>query len=202
MSFPGRKEDAGFTLAEMGIVLVIAGIMMTLGYFSWGMVVEGRKNAATLFELNKAKACILSSIVADNQYPTWTATRTTPISPTNVVDRCLDARVDAHGHPIYFIEGRRSTAQGGGGLAGNCILPDSTRASNDPCSPDYTTSPPGPPPILPQTGTGGTASYATDRDGVVIQDVAFILVSFGRSGVADNLNLSNKIGRASCRERV
>lgn len=189
-SFSVRKEDAGFTLVELAIVLVIAGIMMTLGYYSWGMVVEGRKNAATLFEMNKVKACIMGAIVADSTYPNWTATRTQPITPTVVVDRCLDSRVDAHTNPIYFIEGVRSTAQGGGSLAGNCILPDSTRANNDPCSPNYTTTPPGPPPITPQTGTGASASFATDRDGVVIQDVAFILVSFGRSGRADNNNLS------------
>ncbi|MEW5774234.1 MAG: type II secretion system protein [Thermodesulfobacteriota bacterium] len=190
-----RKREAGFTLIELGVVLVIAGIMLTLGYYSWGMVVEGRKNAATLAELRKVRACIMASITADNVYPSWTATRTAPINPTNAVDRCLEDRVDSHTNPIYFIEGVRSTAQrvaGNPSLAGGCLLPSTSLASTDPCSSSYSTSPPGPPPIVPQPGTAaGSSSYTTDRDGVVITDVAFILASFGRSGVADNVNLQN-----------
>lgn len=188
MRWLGRR-GAGFTLIEMAIVLVIAGIMMALGYFSWGMVVEGRKNAATLATLRKAKACIMGSILADGVYPSYTAARTAPIDPTVVVDRCLDSRLDPYGNPIYFIEGVRSTAQGGGSLAGGCLLPVDTRDSNDPCSPGFVGAG-GPPPIVPEPGTvAGASSYATDRDGVNIEDVAYVLMSFGRSGVPDNANL-------------
>lgn len=172
-SFP---RQGGFSLMELGIVLVIAGIIISLGAVSWGVVVEARKNAVSRGELRRARECIVNAVISSGQYPSYSFDYN---DNTRDVDRCLRPRTDAWGAPFYFIEGIRDTTQGGGSLAGGCMQTVDTAATNDPCSPSHTTKPP----IKPDT-----TSTATDKDGNVITDVAFILVSFGKSRVADNVS--------------
>jgi prepilin-type N-terminal cleavage/methylation domain-containing protein len=173
----GRKAGAGFSLIELAVVLVIAGILLGIGSASWNMIYATRKIAITRGELRKVRNCIVNRIVADGLYPSFTADLSNPDSRT--VDYCLggsivstggvtiSGKTDAWGGSIRYISG----FAGNGTLAGECVLARPGVSSSDPC---YTGLPP------------DVTSNASGFDGAGYQRVAFILVSFGSDGTADN----------------
>lgn len=164
----------GFTLVELAIVIVIAGIIMGIGTSGWMLLAEGRKNSATYATMRRVRDCIENYVAQTGLYPNYSADLS---SDSDAVDLCLAGKTDAWGQQILYLEGIRD---GGGTLAGLCLLSTETAADTDPCSPNYTVTA-DVPPIKPDS-----ASTITDKDGNSISSVAFVLISFGRLRNADH----------------
>lgn len=182
----GRREG-GFTLIEMAIVLVIAGIMMGIGVSGWMLLAEGRKNSATLATMRKVRDCMVNYVAQTGLYPAYSADLAS--NANAAVDICLRDRNDAWGEQIMFLEGIRD---GGGSFGGPtappeglCLLATDLVADGDPCSTNYTVIADRPP-IKPDA-----TSTLTDKDGNSISDLAFVLISFGRLRTADHTSYGN-----------
>lgn len=158
------RRNAGMTLIEIAIVLVIAGILLGLASMSWNMLYEGRKIAITRGEMRRVKNCIVSRVVADGIYPNFTAGFT---DSSRAVDSCLNGKLDAWGGNIRYIAGFATN----GTLSGQCVLARPGVSASDPCS----------------TGVApDISSNATGFDGYSAQRVAFVLMSYGKSFQPDN----------------
>lgn len=178
----GRRE--GMTLVEVAIVLVIAGIILGIGASSWMLLAEGRKNSSTLATMRRARDCMVNYVAQTGLYPAYSADLASDANAA--VDICLLGKVDGWGRQIMFLEG---LPDGGvGNLAGGCLLATDLVADDDPCSPSYALRTP---PIKPDA-----ASTLTDKDGNVISDLAFVLVSFGRLRNADHTSYGNRLDPA------
>lgn len=176
------RDSRGYTLIEVAVVLVIAGIILGIGVSSWMLLVEGRKNSATYATMRRVRDCITNNVAQSGLYPAYSSSLTA--NANAAVDICLGGKMDAWGEQIMFLEGIRD---GGGSLSGLCLLSTETADSNDPCSPQHTSSPP----IQPDT-----TSAITDKDGNTISDVAFVLISFGRQRNPDNTTYGNLLDPA------
>ena len=173
------SRRSGFTLIEMGIVLVVAGILISLGSMSWLLLVEGRKNSSTLATMRRARDCIENYVIQTGRYPAYSANLST--DPNAAVNICLQGKQDAWGQQILFLEGIRD---GGGTLADLCVLPTDTASSSDPCSPSHTSNPP---------IKTDTTSRMVDKDGNTISDVAFVLISYGKGLHSDHTSYGNRL---------
>jgi prepilin-type N-terminal cleavage/methylation domain-containing protein len=176
------RRDAGFTLIEMAIVLVIAGIIMSIGVSGWMLLAEGRKNSATLATMRKVRDCMVNYVAQTGLYPAYSSDLAS--NANAAVDICLRDKNDAWGEQIMFLEGVRD---GGGSLAGLCLLSTDLVADGDPCSPNHASAPP----IKPDA-----TSTLTDKDGNSISDLAFVLISFGRLRNADHTSYGNRLDPA------
>lgn len=176
------QGSKGFTLIEMAIVLVIAGIIMGIGASGWMLLAEGRKNTSTYATMRRVRDCIENYVAQSGLYPSYSSNLATDTNAA--VNLCLGGKLDAWGEQIMFLEGIRD---GGGNLSGLCLLSTETADSNDPCSPQHTSSPP----IHPDA-----ASTITDKDGNTIEDVAFVLISFGRQRNADHTSYGDRLDPA------
>lgn len=154
----------GYTLVEMAIVLVIAGILLGLASLSWSLLYDGRKISITRGEMRSIRNCIVNRVVSDGLYPNFTPDLS---DSSGTVDMCLAGKRDSWGRSIRYIAGFATN----GTLAGQCVLAKPGVAASDPC---YTG-------VAPDT-----ASNATGFDGYSAQRVAFILLSYGRSLAPDN----------------
>lgn len=63
------RHTQGFSLIEIAIVLVIVGIILSIGTASWVTMVEGRRVAKTRSVLQQAKDCLVRRVVFNERYP-------------------------------------------------------------------------------------------------------------------------------------
>jgi prepilin-type N-terminal cleavage/methylation domain-containing protein len=168
--------DFGFTLVEAAIVLVIVGVILGIGTSAWMTMNDAREITLTSNRMRAAKNCLITKVVISHQYPDWTSGYASP--STAAVDDCMEERLDAWDQEIRFLEGFRT---GGASLADGCLLMDQTLPDNHPCGADNA-------PVEPATG-----STATDADGNTVNDVAFVLISFGEDRTADDAGYGNQL---------
>lgn len=172
ISSGSRPIPSGFSLIEMALVLVVVGIILGIGTSAWLSINDARRITVTSNRMQAAKNCLITRVVNSHRYPKYTSGYSDPNA--NEVDRCLGERIDAWGQPIRFLEGFQD---GGGTLAGACLVADDALPTSHPCHPDNA-------PVLPEDGSSG--STAVDKDGNTVEDVVFILLSFGEDMTADD----------------
>lgn len=182
---------AGFTLIEIGIVIVIVGLILSAAGLGWNAVVEGRRVAKTAAVMADIKSCLIRRCVLSGRYPTYTGADTfanvadnldCDTSATTIgldVDTCLCGALDGWGNKIYYLEGIRL---GGGSLTdiyGYIIKDTMTGAKRIPPDP---------------------ASNIINKKGDTIQDIVFVLISLGRNRVADHSSYEDLNGgvQAGC----
>ncbi|MBT8764141.1 type II secretion system protein [Desulfohalobiaceae bacterium Ax17] len=167
-----RTVKNGFTLVELALVLVIVGLLIGGGVLSWTSLMQARKIAATRSALNQAKDCLFRRIAYTNKYPDYTpAPDCSSVDQTKDVDVCLCGIKDAWGNRLRFLEGLE---QGGDGLSQSSdyvianLAQDQARAT---ISPD---------------------SKVIDVHNKERTGVAFILISFGKNGQADDSSYGDR----------
>lgn len=169
-----KSFSFGFSLLEVAIVLVIAGIILGIGTSAWLTMNEARRITLTTNRMRAAKDCLITRVVNSKKYPERAPTDDYANETRYEVSRCLAQRNDGWGQPIYFLEGFRP---GGAGLAGGCLFQDEALPEDHPCGVDNA-------PVLPSVD-----SQAIDKDGApAVDDVAFVLVSFGSDLTADDVS--------------
>ncbi|MDD2219426.1 MAG: prepilin-type N-terminal cleavage/methylation domain-containing protein [Desulfoplanes sp.] len=71
--FPEKRNfcqaSQGFTFIEMAIVLIIVGVILSIGAASWITFMEGRRVAKTRSVLQQAKDCLVKRVVFNERYP-------------------------------------------------------------------------------------------------------------------------------------
>lgn len=71
--FPEKRNFCqtphGVTLIEMAIVLIIVGIILSIGVASWVTFMEGRRVVKTRSVLQQAKDCLVKRVVFNERYP-------------------------------------------------------------------------------------------------------------------------------------
>jgi len=163
-------QKNGFTLVELAIVLLIAGLILGVGIISWVSLMKARKYAYTRSILYQTKNCLLKRITYSNRYPTYTPNLDcTHPAPTKDVDSCLCGQRDAWGRPIFYLEGRDSSGQ---------PLSNSSEfiIKNEPAD---------------QKNVTDVTSKVIDPQNKTISKVAFVLISKGEDGQLDDLSYSN-----------
>jgi len=160
-------RQRGVTMLELSLVLVIAGIILSVAVGVWITVMQARELAQTASALQQTRLCLLQRITHGERYPDSTDGLTcdglVPAVAGMDVDECLceESLLDAWGRAIYYLEGVRAP---GAGLGGE--------------------------PLVTNPGKGLTRvrphpdSKIIDHDGNEIDDVAFVLVSLGKDGEA------------------
>ena len=89
----------GFTLVEVAIVLVIVGIILSIGTASWITFMEGRRVSKTRSVLQQGKDCLVRRVVFNERYPR-----------TEDFTACLDdAGADGWGREIKCLVGVNSS---------------------------------------------------------------------------------------------
>lgn len=173
---PTRRRARGFTLIEMGIVLLIIGIILGMGTASWVSYASARKVVMTAGTMRRAKDCLVRHIMSERMYPGYSSGQDFQDTNTFSVDACLNGKLDGWGRQICYIQGRYDDSNG---LDQNyCLLVNETTLdSTDPCCSKHSTSPPVKPYLT---------SKIIDDDGNEVGDVAFVLVSMGADGVPNN----------------
>lgn len=177
---PQQSCKRGMTLIELGVVLVIIGIILSAGTASWISYAGARKVVITAGEMRRAKDCLIQRALYDRMYPGYSAAGNYLNTAGASVDACMADKIDGWGRNICFIQGISSA---GGFLdETNCLLiNETTTDSNDPCSTSHSSNPP----VKP-----ATTSKIVDDDGNLVSDVAFVLVSMGHDGVPDHASYS------------
>lgn len=170
------RPQHGFTLIEVAIVVLIAGILLGLGAGSWHALMEAREVAQTRSVLRQTKNCLLNHMVHNLYYPTFTAGLEKDCdnpNPSRDVDACLckEGRTDAWGRRVRYIAG---TAEDGSVLNGQYAIDRPYHAGT---GVDTNATNPDP------------SSNATIEAGRTHSRVAFILLSLGENGkIDDNVN--------------
>ena len=158
------SQKNGFTLVELAIVILIAGLLMGIGIFSWQSMMKARKIAATRSALYQAKDCLLTRIASTNKFPDYTASPDcTNIDTTKDVDFCLCNIKDPWGNQIVFLEGKDTS--------GNCLSSSSNYVLENEAANQTRAS---------------LSSSIIDTKGKNIENVAFVLISKGEDGKFDN----------------
>lgn len=152
---------------EIAVVLVIAGTLALVGVAAFSSLIQTRKAAKTQAALEQAKSCLVGRVYRSEQYPTYTPglNCTSVVDESRDVDACLCASParDAWGGAILYLEGISAP---GVGLAGKFF------ATNPPRGQTRV------PPHL--------SAQAVDTSGVLLPDLAFVLISRGKNKAADN----------------
>jgi len=172
----------GFSMLEMAIVLVIAGIILGIGTTAWLTMNEARRITLTSNRMAAARDCLINRVVTGKTYPRYTPGGDYSQETSQEVDRCLAQRSDGWGQPILFIGGvwdDGGTTRWLGENGDECLVSDPTLPDTHPCFGD---------PVLPIEGNGTIASAVTDKDGSEVEDVVFVLLSYGENRVADPTN--------------
>lgn len=170
----------GFTLIEMGIVLVIIGLLITAGAVGWSSVLEGRRIAKTASALYEAKECLLKRMFYSNRYPTYTGNETATLTDNTLcsdttrfhptipdLDSCLCDKLDAWGQPLYFLEGVYESAPGVYSPLTDLYVTNNEAQDQTATFPD-------------------SDSAIINKDGDTISNIAFVIISFGRDTTPDN----------------
>ena len=164
------------TLIELGIVLVIIGIILSLGTASWLSYADARRVVISAGEMRRAKDCLIQRIINDRMYPGFSAAQDYSDSVGASVDDCLTGRVDGWGRPLCYIQGLQAPTNGLN--EDDCLLiNETTTDSTDPCSTSHSSNPP----VQPYS-----TSQIVDDDGNTVSDVAFVIVSMGHDGVPNH----------------
>ncbi len=176
---PARRAR-GFTLLELSVVLVIIGLLVAGGVAGFSALLEGRRVAKTASALYQAKQCLLKRMFYSNTYPSYTGDNTPATAADNLncsggvsdlakdVDDCLCNHLDAWGQPLMYLEGIDNNDQP---LTGQYILTNEAQGQN-------------------ATYPSSANSTIIDKDNTTIPGIAFVLISYGRDRIADNLTYS------------
>ncbi len=171
-----RNGERGITLLELSMVLVVIGIIMGIAIFSWMSFIEAKKVSETYSDLTSVKNCLFSKMLYSTKYPTYSDPLTAQMcanhsySSEKEVDLCIcGGRKDAWGHYIRYIDGFDASNSS---LAGK----DALKRPWAGITYAYSPSP---------------ESQIIDKDGKVVTKVAFVLVSFGKDGRADDPSYAN-----------
>jgi prepilin-type N-terminal cleavage/methylation domain-containing protein len=162
----------GFTLIESAIVLVVIGTVMTVGAISWMSIKSGFEISHTRAKLRAVKSCLMERMILSERYPDFTLNlqeneddnyQCVNNVPTKAVDYCLckAGYKDAWGRRIRFLGG---IDEDGDSINGTEIIDGGT---------------------FDKTNFPGENSNATDKDGRVVTNIAFILLSKGKNGEFD-----------------
>ena len=176
------RASPGFTLIELGIVLVVAGLLIGLGISSWVGFRDSRRLALAASLEYQMKDCLTRRVLHSERYPTWKGAAA--CDTTLDVDACMCSNgspiLDPWGKPFLFLSGWDTTSPARGlgdisaGLTSQFVISDTARD---------------------QTRTAPAAtSTATDHTGTGRKDVAFILVSYGQDTLADSTTYGSRFG--------
>lgn len=164
----------GFTLIESAIVLVVIGTVMTVGAISWMSIKSGFEISHTRAKLRAVKSCLMERMILSERYPDFTLTlqenkddnyQCVNNVPTKAVDYCLckAGYKDAWGRRIRFLGG---IDKSGYSINGKGIMNSNCTSFNG-------------------TSFPAEESNATDKDGRLVKNIAFILLSKGKNGEFD-----------------
>lgn len=178
----------GFSLIELGVVLVIVGILLSLGGLATVSLIEARRGAATRSTLEQIKECLIKRMYNTNTYPSYTANLycppegvagvTSDPGSTLDVDACMCARRDAWGHQFYYIEGVADTTLNPLSTANTYVIANGGRGVTG---------------TLPDQAN----SALRTKDGSLLGGVAFIIVSAGKDNRLDHSSYSGLFAGAS-----
>lgn len=158
------KNSPGMSLVELVLVLLLIGLLFSLGAACWGPLAASRRIARTQADLNRIKHCLVRHAAAGGRYPSYeSASDCSRTQDTDLgVCLCREGGRDAWGNAFLFLEGRES---GGGGLAGKPVSGFAYQG-------------------LEPTDVS-EESRAVGRNEETYARVAFVLVSLGANGVPD-----------------
>jgi prepilin-type N-terminal cleavage/methylation domain-containing protein len=168
------KSSSGFTLIEITLVLVIIGIILSVAVISWMSIKHGYEISQTRSKLRAVKSCLIKRMIYTERYPTYSKDLTVNsvtgecvnYNSSKDVDYCIcqDKFKDAWGNRIRYLGGVNGS---GSALSGELVLNSTYKHSEPYQVPDE-------------------YSNATKPNGDVIKDLAFVLVSYGQDGSADD----------------
>jgi prepilin-type N-terminal cleavage/methylation domain-containing protein len=171
---PRKRSRNGFTLVEIGIVLVIVALMLGFGVTAYMGLMETRKVAKAQSMLKDAKSCLLKRALVSERYPSYTAGLTCAGGGSSSLDVddciCPPDMLDPWGQGIRFLEGVQGI---GTGLAGNPFVDEIVRGQT-------------------RVAPDAIFSQVLDHTGLLRNDVAFVLISFGEDTVADNTSYGDE----------
>ncbi len=159
--FPGIS---GFSLLEMSLVLLLIGLLLSLGTACWGTLATSRRITQTRADLSLIKQCLVRHAASGGRFPTYLSSTDCAQDQETDLGVCLcRTRVrDVWGNAFLFLEGTDSS---GSSLAGKAIA-DAVYQGQE-------------------AATVSTTSEAVDHDGHSHGRVAFVLASLGPNGTAD-----------------
>lgn len=165
---PGCK---GFTLIESAIVLVVIGTVLALGAMAWMSIKSGFEVSHTRAKLKTVRSCLMERMILSDKYPDFTPNLEEDEDDNyqcvnNVRTKAVDYCLCKSGHKDAWGHRIRFLGgiYGGGPLGG---------------TPFNATH-------FPDQG-----SNATDKDGKVIEGIAFIVLSKGDNGRFDRNSTRN-----------
>lgn len=174
------RRHRGFTLIEMAVVLVVVGLILSIGIGSWVALMKTREVGKTRSVLRQTKNCLLLHMAHNLYYPTFNGTnvlqtneeQTTCINAdtTKDVDACLckPGHTDAWGHRIRYIAGE---AEDGSVLNGQYAIDrphlEGSSVNTNATNPD-------------------SSSNATLGDDRTQSRIGFIVLSLGADGEFDD----------------
>ncbi len=162
----------GFTMLEVGIILLVLGFIITVAIFSWLSLMESREIAKTKATLLVVKRCLLKKMAISLEYPTYSSNLncTTNYDPAKDVDSCIcDSSIkDAWDNKIRFLEGFDTTSTS---LQGKMAIDR--------------------PPAEINGTSASDSSIVIDKKGDTIRNVVFVLISFGKDKQPDHTSYGN-----------
>lgn len=162
----GLGPDQGFTFIELALVLVIIGLLLSLGVGAWLSLKESREVAKTRSSLQQVRNCLLKRMSSTLQYPSFSddLTCSSDASSSHSVDVCLCPRKDAWGNKIVYLQGFDTDNDP---LKGEGAVTSSYRGT--------------------QFTSVNSRSSVNATQGRIIHRVAFVLISPGKDGEFDSL---------------
>jgi prepilin-type N-terminal cleavage/methylation domain-containing protein len=91
----------GLTLVEIAIVMVIMGILITIGAGMLGPLTKRAKQVETETILNSAVDAVMAHVTTNKRLPVWTDSNDLVLSP-NEFHYIIRSRNDAWGGPIFY----------------------------------------------------------------------------------------------------
>lgn len=170
-------------MMELAVVLVIIGLLVAGGVAGFTAMLEGRRVAKTASVLYQTKQCLLKRMFYSNQYPSYFDNGTPTNNNddldcdagnydlTNDLDSCLCNVYDAWGQRLYFLEGYWDDGGTDTRMTGEFVIDNPAQAQNA-TYPD-------------------TDSKIVEKDGATVPGIAFVIISYGRDGTADNSSYGN-----------
>lgn len=159
MKHDARPGQEGMSLVEMGVVVLIIGLMAGLGVYSVRQMMENARVNRTRSLLTQVKDCLEKRAVFNNRYPSHETGVIRCDKLTYDVNACLcrgEIVRDAWDTELRYIDGIEAP---GSSLAGKPLLSETPPAPN---------------------------SEIIDASGRKVGDVAFLIISYGDNRVADH----------------
>ncbi len=157
---------AGFSLLEISLVLLLMGLLLSLGTACWGTLVTSRRIAQTRSDLLLIKQCLVRHAAGSGRFPTYlSSTDCAQDQETDLgVCLCRTRERDVWGNAVLFLEGRDSS---GSSLAGKNIVDNAYQGD--------------------AAASVSSDFDVTDHAGNRHTHVAFVLVSLGPNGSGDGV---------------